>query len=65
VVGIGDTIEDAVAHCHENLELIEDQPISSEWDSLVDALKSLQAAHDQDIEIVDDKIPEPTIVVDA
>ena len=63
VVGIGNTIEDAVAHCHENLELIDAQPISSEWDSLADALKALQAADEQDVEITAEKIPEPEIIL--
>lgn len=63
VVGIGDSIEDALEHCHDNLELIDEQPISSEWDSLVDAVKALKSAEEQDISITDQPIPEPETVV--
>lgn len=63
VVGIGDSVQSAIEHCRENLEAIDDQPVSSEWDSLVDALKALQAAEEQDIEITEKPLPEPADVV--
>jgi hypothetical protein len=63
VVGIGSTIEKAAVHCHENMEALDEQPISSEYDSLTDALVALKAAEDQGIEIAP-TIPEPAIVLE-
>lgn len=64
VVGIGSTIENAVKKCHGVLELMDDQPISSEYDSLADALKALKAAEEQGIEI-SEKLPEPASVIES
>lgn len=64
VVGIGNSIEEAAEHCHDNLELIDNQPISSEWDSLADAIKALKSAEEQDISISDKKVPDHGIIVD-
>lgn len=63
VVGIGDSIEDAIQHCHDVLEMIDDQPISSEFDSLTDALKAIISADEQSIEVSSKPIPEPETVV--
>lgn len=62
VVGIGSTIQEAVEKCHDHLELLDEQPISSEYESLADALGALQSAEEQGIEIADD-IPEPATVI--
>jgi len=64
IVGIGPTIEDAIEHCREVREAIKDQPVSSEFDALVDALKELQNAKEQDIEFGKQPIPEPAIVLE-
>lgn len=65
VVGNGGTIEEAINVCHEYLELLKDQPVGNEFESLADALKEIQAAKKQDVEFTDQKIPEPAIIVEA
>lgn len=65
VVGLGNTIEDAIAHCKENLDALKDQPVSSEFDSFADALKEIKAAEEQDIEFTKQEIPEPAVVLES
>lgn len=65
IVGIGDTIEEAVDHCRDVREAIKDQPLSSEFDSLVDALKEIKQAEEHGIEFAKgSEVPEPEIVLE-
>lgn len=64
IVGIGDTIEKAVEHCREVREEMKDQPVSSEFDSLVDALKELHNAEEQGIEFGKKPLPDPAVVLE-
>ena len=65
IVGIGDTIEDAMEHCREVRDAIKDQPVSSEFDSLVDAIEELQKAEEQGIEFGKQPIPKPATVLEG
>jgi hypothetical protein len=64
IVGIGETIEDALEHCREVREELKDQPVGSEFDSLVDAIKELESAEEQGIEFGKDTIPAPEVVLE-
>lgn len=64
IVGIGPTIEDAVEHCREVREELKEQPVSSEFDSLVDALREIRHAEQQDIEFGKESVPQPEIVLE-
>ncbi len=63
LVGLGASIEEAVDHCREVREAIKDQPVSSEFDSLVEALKEIHHAQEQDIPFGDGNVPEPESVL--
>lgn len=64
MVGIGPTLEQAVEHCKANLELVKDQPIDSEIDSLVKAIQELEKAQSEGIEFGDSKLPEPSVILE-
>lgn len=63
VIGLGDTIADAIAHLKENVEAIKDQPITANVEALVDALKEVEQAEEQGIEFTDQKVPKPESVL--
>lgn len=65
IVGIGETIEEAVKHCREVRDAIKDQPVSSEFDSLVDALNELKKAEEQGIEFGEEQPPPPEIILES
>lgn len=64
IVGTGNSIEDAKDKCAEIREALKSQPVSSEFDSLVDAIKELQNAEDQGIEFGRSGIPSPSVVIE-
>lgn len=64
IVGTGPSIEDAVEHCREVREEIKDQPVSSEFDALVDALREIHEAEKQGIEFGKQPVPEPEVVLE-
>lgn len=66
LLGLGDTIEEAIDHLKENLELLKDQPIHVEIEGFVDLLKEVHKAEEQGVEFTDQKVPEPeAIIADA
>lgn len=63
-VGKGATVEKSIEHLAENLEYLKEQPVSSEFETLTEALKELKLAEEQGVEFAD-KLPEPAVVLDA
>lgn len=59
VVGIGDTIQEAIDHLHETVEELKDQPVAIRVDALYDALKEIQEAEKKGIEFSEQEVPEP------
>lgn len=62
VLGIGPTIEQAKAHLETNLEAVSGQPVSAFVESLSDAVRQLQQAADEGIEM-QTEIPSPKDLV--
>lgn len=63
VVGIGDTVEDAIAHLKSTVELLKDQPVSIHVDALYDILKDIHSAEKKGIEFSDQAVPEPEVAL--
>jgi hypothetical protein len=66
VLGIGDTIEEAINHAKENAASLEGQPVTVHTEFLADSLK---AAHEEEEEGIQfspngETIPEPAIVIE-
>jgi len=61
-VGIGDTIEDAIGHLRE---VVDKMPagVNVEFGSLADLLKELKTAEGVGVELTEQKIPEPEIIL--
>lgn len=59
MVGIGDTIEEALEHLKENAELLKGQPVSIPTDALYHTLIEIRKAEEKGIEFTGDKLPEP------
>ena len=64
VIGIGDTIEEAIEHVKENFESIDGEPVTVEMDGFGDLLKQIQEAEENGIEFTTQKIPDPASVVE-
>lgn len=62
IVGIGDTMEDAIAHAHETGEALKDQPIMAHWHAVPELLMKIEAAEKQGMEFTDQPLPEPADV---
>lgn len=63
VLGIGDTLDDAIDHFKANVEALGDAPVTVHTEALVDALKEIHAAADEGVELTQDKVPEPETVI--
>ena len=63
IVGIGDTIPEAIESLKEHVEALKDQPISVKVESLYDALEDIQGAEKKGIEFSDQPVPEPESVL--
>lgn len=59
LLGIGDTIQEAINHLFKNIALLTDDRIKIDTDSLVDLLREVHKAEKQDIEFTDQKVPPP------
>lgn len=64
VIGIGDTIEDAIGHLFLNKSNFGDEPISAETAGFVNLLNQINKAEKEGIEFTDQKIPEPATVLE-
>lgn len=63
VVGIGDTIEEAIDHLKAHVEALKDQPVSVKTDALVEALEEVHKAEKKGLEFSDQPVPEPESVL--
>ena len=63
VVGIGDTIEDAINHLKEN-ESKMPEGCKCHTSSLADLLKEMHVAKDAGMSMTDQEIPEPSIIIE-
>ena len=59
VVGIGDTIGEAMDKLKEHVDAIADNPIDVDVESLYSALKEIRSAEEQGIEWSGEKVPKP------
>lgn len=59
IIGLGDTMEEAIDHLKENVEAMKDQPITASVDSLYKVLEEAQKAEDSGLKFSDEPIPEP------
>jgi predicted RNase H-like HicB family nuclease len=62
-VGIGDTIEEAIGHLREVKDQMPDG-CKVQFDSLADLLKEMQAAKELGMKMTDEKIPEPSSIIE-
>jgi hypothetical protein len=64
VLGIGDTIEEAIDALKKNFELLKDEPVCIHDSGFVDLLESVHQAQAEGIHFTDDEIPKPSSVVE-
>lgn len=64
VLGGGNTIEEAIAHCQENAKLISHNSVEIHTASFADALRELQEMESRGLDFSDDDIPEPAIAIE-
>ena len=65
VIGIGDTIEEAIDALKKNFDLLKDEPVCIHDSGFVDLLEAVHEAQSEGIHFTDDKIPEPSSVVET
>lgn len=65
VVGIGDTIEDAIDALKEHAEALDGQGLTVHIESLVDVLKSIQDEEDAGVPFTDEPVPKPETALDT
>ncbi len=63
VVGLGDTIEEAIERVQEVVEDLKDQPITIDMSAIMDTLKVVGEAEDNGMEFTDQAVPEPESVM--
>ena len=63
VIGIGDTIDDAISHLKANVEEMPDG-CKVQTSSLADLLKEMHAARELGMEMTCEKIPEPSSIIE-
>jgi hypothetical protein len=63
VVGLGDSIEEAIEHVKENCELVNGFDVTKQIESLMEGLKRIQEGEKQGIPFADD-VPEPISVME-
>lgn len=64
LVGIGDTLAEAIKHLQHNTKMLPDN-MSCDCLSLVDLLKEIENAEEKGMEFTNQKIPGPEIVLDS
>jgi len=63
VVGLGDSIEEAIEHVKENCELVNSFDVTKQIESLMEGLKRIQEGEKQGIPFADE-VPEPISVME-
>jgi len=63
VVGIGDTIEEAIDQLKEHVEKLKDQPVSVKMEALYEAIEAVKKAENKGLEFTEQSVPEPESVL--
>jgi hypothetical protein len=63
VLGMGDTIEEAIDHLKENFDTIKKEPLSIRFEGFADLLKQAKEAEEEGVVDMDSEIPDPVSVV--
>jgi len=63
VLGLGDTMEEAIEHLKANAKALKDQPVHIHVETLVEALKEIEEAEAKGVEFSEQPMPEPESVV--
>lgn len=63
LIGIGDTIEEAVDAVKEHVESFSDQPVTINTDVLAAGIKILQSAEESDIDLTEKPLPNPEVAI--
>lgn len=64
VLGLGDTIEEAIDHLKENLDGLGDEPVTANVEGFAELLKVVKTAEEHGMKFADEPIPDPAIVLD-
>lgn len=64
LMGVGDTVQEAIDHLKENAEVLKDEPIRMEMNGFVDLLKDIEKAEEEGMEFSDKPLPEPATVIE-
>jgi len=64
VVGIGDTLDEAIEAMQKNKECLEGQPVNVETRGLIDLIQEIEQAEDEGIEFPGGELPEPESVLE-
>lgn len=64
VVGVGDTIENAIEHAMDTCSELEGQQLQLHTEALADALKAVKESEESGIEFTDQPVPEPQTVIE-
>lgn len=65
VIGIGDSIEEAIDHLKENFELLDGEPLKIDITGFAELLTQIHSAEEEGVEFTDQEVPPPEIVVDT
>jgi hypothetical protein len=63
VLGVGDTITDAIDHLKENLEEVRDEQLHADTEGFVELLQEVHDAEEQGMEFTKQAVPEPKSVL--
>lgn len=64
VVGIGDTIQDAINHAQRTADALEGQDVKVNMEALAESLKAVREEEKAGIEFTDQEVPKPSTVID-
>lgn len=64
VIGVGDTLEEAINHLKDNAEALKQQPVTVHVESLVDVLRDIREGEAEGIEFTPQQVPEPASVIE-
>jgi hypothetical protein len=63
VIGQGNTVQEAIDHLKENLELLEKEPVSCDTAGFVDLIQQIEEAQAKGNHFTSQKLPEPSAVL--
>lgn len=64
LVGIGDTIQEAIDHLRDNVDKLPDG-VTCDYSKLADLLKEVDAAQDSGMKFTNQPVPEPATIIDG